>query len=214
MDFAKNYYDLLVGEYSGINLTRITNYDEFLLKQISDSLEAYNQSEVFKNSLAQNNIHVDIGFGGGFPLLPLANHLPEKKFVGIETRGKKVKVVSEIANKLRVNNVCLVHERIENILIDLPASLSLKAVGKVNDFLSKIFASQKVQVFFYKGPNFYELESEQIKMAEVNWKMIEEREINLQGVEKRYLIGFENKEVLRGTENKQVKNLVKLSELL
>lgn len=213
-EFTKNYYDLLTGEYAGINLTRIVNYEEFETKQIQDSIQPYYQSEIFKQSIEKHGLHVDVGFGGGFPILPLARILPEINFVGVETRGKKAKVVGEIAEKLHLNNVSLIHERIENILIDKPCTISLKAVGKVYDFLSRINSTENVQVFFYKGPNFYEFEKEQIKMSENDWRIIEEKEIWLQGVEKRYIIGFENKKVLRGTENKKLKNLVKLSELL
>jgi len=212
--FSKRYFDLLTGEYSGINLTRIVDYDEFLVKQIKDSVEAYKQSNIFQKRLQSSRCLVDVGFGGGFPILPLANMLPELLFVGVETRGKKVKVVSEISQKLGQENTKFIHSRIENLLIDREVTVSLKAVGKVFDFLDKIKTTKIISVFFYKGPNFYDLEHEQIKKALVDWNIIEEREINLQGVEKRYLIGFQNKKVLRGTENKFCKNLVKLSDLL
>ena len=81
-----------------------------------------------------------------------------------------MKVVSEIANKLALNNVNLIHERIENIFIDIPAICTFKAVGKVHDFLCKINTDQKLQVFFYKGPNFYTLEQEQINLSKKDWK--------------------------------------------
>ena len=95
----------------------------------------------------------------------------------------------------------------------MPCTITLKAVGKVADFLSKINANQQVQVFFYKGPNFYSLEKEQIDLALEGWDIIEEIEINLPGVDKRYLIGFQNKNLLSKSTNKQLKNLVKLSDL-
>lgn len=213
-EFCKKYFKLLNEEYSGINLTRITDYNDFVLKQIKDSIEPYRQSLIFQDALSKCKILVDIGFGGGFPIVPLAFTLPSIKFIGIETRGKKVKVVSEIAKKLDVLNATFVHSRIENVEIDTEVVMTLKAVGKVDDFLGKINTTKTIKVFFYKGPNFYDLEKEQLKLALDNWKIIEEREIVLEGVEKRYLIGFENKKVLRGTENKTIKNLVKLTHLL
>jgi 16S rRNA (guanine527-N7)-methyltransferase len=212
-EFTRKYFELLNNEYKGINLTRINDYSEFELKQIKDSVAPTEQSEVFKNSIIKNMLVVDVGFGGGFPVLPLAFTYKEVKFIGVETRAKKVKVVGEISNKLGIKNVNLVHTRIENILIDLPCTITLKAVGKVADFLSKINANQQVQVFFYKGPNFYSLEKEQIDLALEGWDIIEEIEINLPGVDKRYLIGFQNKNLLSKSTNKQLKNLVKLSDL-
>jgi 16S rRNA (guanine527-N7)-methyltransferase len=213
-DFIKNYFDLITKNYAGINLTRITDYEEFKQKQIVDSIEPYRQSVEFKSSLDSDLLHIDVGFGGGFPLLPLAKTLPHKKFLGVETRNKKVKVVGEIAESLCLKNVKLYHSRIENIFIDTPVSISFKAVGKVNDFLEKINTDQKCRVFFYKGPNFYDLEKEQIVKAQKKWKIIEEKEICLDGVDKRYLIGFETKKVLHGTSNKRTNNLVILSHII
>lgn len=210
-DFAKAYYDLLIGEYKTINLTRITDYDEFCDKQITDSISIYKQSDVFKKSLDDTRLMVDIGFGGGFPMLPMANELRDYRFVGVETRNKKVKVVGEISEKLGLTNTCFLHSRIENVLIDLECVCTLKAVGKVGDFLSRINTSKKIKVFFFKGPNFYDLEKESLKDALRYWNLIEEREIIVPNTDKRLIVGFENKNVPHGTTNNT--KLVKLSTI-
>ncbi|MBD66935.1 MAG: hypothetical protein CME62_17160 [Halobacteriovoraceae bacterium] len=210
-EFAKNYFKLLTEEYQGINLTRINVFEEFYLKQIIDSVAPQEQAEVFKNAIASTDVVIDIGFGGGFPLLPLAYKNPTKTFIGIETRAKKVKVVSEIAEKLNLNNVKFIHQRIENVLIDLPAVCTLKAVGKVEDFLNKINTNEKLQVYFYKGPNFYTLEKEQLINIRKKWNVIEETEITVENTDKRLIIGFENINVPCGTLKP---SLVKLSELI
>jgi 16S rRNA (guanine527-N7)-methyltransferase len=212
--FAQQYFDLLVGEYKGINLTRINTFDEFYNKQIVDSVKPMEVSSSFSENLSSCRTLIDVGFGGGFPILPLAYTNSTYKFIGIETRGKKVKVVGEISAKLGLKNTSFVHSRIENVFIDFPAIVSFKAVGKVHDFLSCINTNQKIQVYFYKGPNFYELEKEQLDLVRKDWNIIEEVEIEVEGTEKRYLIGFENKKVPCGTNTKSSKNLVKLSHLL
>lgn len=209
-EFSKKYFDLLNDEFKGINLTRITDFNDFLNKQIIDSIKPLEVSKVFRESLDKNKKLIDVGFGGGFPILPLANICEKYQFIGIETRGKKVKVVGEIAQNLGLKNVSLVHSRVEHVLIDFPATVSFKAVGKVNDFLSKINTTSRVQVFFYKGPNFYNIEKEQIELAKNNWRIIEEVEIEVDGCEKRLLIGFENIDVPRRTKQK----LVNLSTLI
>ncbi|MCT4642453.1 MAG: class I SAM-dependent methyltransferase [Bacteriovoracaceae bacterium] len=208
-DFTKKYYDLLTNEFKGINLTRITDFEEFKLKQILDSIKPYEVSTVFKDKLDECKTMVDIGFGGGFPILPMANYLKDYKFYGIETRNKKVNVVGQMASMLDLNNVTLNHNRIENVLIDKNVVCTFKAVGKVNDFLNKINTTKKITVFFYKGPNFYDIEKEQIEMTKEDWNIIEEIEIDIPGTEKRYLIGFENKNVPYGTNG--MNQLVKLS---
>ena len=210
-DFAKSYFDLLVGEYSGINLTRINTFEEFYNKQILDSVEPLVQSSTFKKDIEDAGLLIDIGFGGGFPLLPLAYKLPHIKFLGVETRQKKAKVVSEIAQKLGLKNVSFLHARIENVLIDKPAVCTLKAVGKVGDFLEKINSINPSPVYFYKGPNYFELEESQIKQVGKFWNVKEEVEILIPGTEKRYIVGFEPKKVPCGTNN--IKQLVKVSDI-
>ena len=211
-DFAKNYFDLLVGEYQGINLTRINTFEEFFHKQILDSIEPLKKSETFKAKLEETKLMIDIGFGGGFPILPMAFLNPDKKFIGIETRGKKATVVSEIADKLGLKNVKLIHSRIEHVVVDFNAICTLKAVGKVYDFLNKFNTNKNLQVYFYKGPNFYSMEQDQINDAKKDWKIIEEIDLFVEGTERRILIGFENKNVPHGTIDS--KNLVKLSTLI
>jgi len=56
---------------------------------------------------------VDIGTGGGFPGIPLAIYYPDVSFVLVDSIGKKIKVVNEIADTLGLQNVRAVHSRIE-----------------------------------------------------------------------------------------------------
>lgn len=192
MSFEKNFFDLLNSdEFSGINLTRINSFDEFCVKQVEDSLAPLEHCPIFKEKLHEKAILLDIGFGGGFPILPLANSLKNVKFVGFEARRKKAVTVSQIAKKLKLENVSFFHYRIEEIFIDLPCVLTFKAVGKVNDFLERINSNTSVAVYFYKAKNFFELEAEQLLKAKEKWRIIEKVEIDIKG-NHRVLIGFEN----------------------
>ncbi len=56
---------------------------------------------------------VDVGTGGGFPGIPLAIMFPECKFHLIDRIGKKVRVASEIATSIGLNNVTFRHAGIE-----------------------------------------------------------------------------------------------------
>ena len=58
---------------------------------------------------------VDIGTGGGFPGIPLAILYPEVDFLLVDSIGKKIKVVREVAEALGLKNVRAVHSRIEDI---------------------------------------------------------------------------------------------------
>lgn len=208
-DFSQKYLNLLTGEFAGINLTRIEGPEEFYYKQIMDSVLPETHSKVFKNALEKTGILVDIGFGGGFPVLPLAFQHPDKKFFGFDARAKKAQVVSKIASSLGLKNVKLLHQRFEEVLFDRDVVVTFKAVGKVSDLLPLFKTNKSIYVFFYKGPNFYELED--IEKILESWDLIEEVSYDVEGTEGRLLLGFKNKNVLRGT--KTAKN-IKFSELL
>jgi hypothetical protein len=67
-----------------------------------------------------------------------------------------------------------------------------------------------MHAFFYKGPNFLELEGEQVKKLEKTWKLLENQEIKVPGTQQRFLVSFLSQNVPRGT----AKSLVKLSDFL
>jgi 16S rRNA (guanine527-N7)-methyltransferase len=58
---------------------------------------------------------LDIGTGGGFPGIPLAIMFPEVNFTLVDSIGKKIKVVNEVAKSLGLTNVIGIHERAEKI---------------------------------------------------------------------------------------------------
>jgi 16S rRNA (guanine527-N7)-methyltransferase len=58
---------------------------------------------------------LDIGTGGGFPGIPLAILFPNVHFTLVDSIGKKIKVVNEVALALGLENVIGIHERAENI---------------------------------------------------------------------------------------------------
>ncbi|HLP11517.1 MAG TPA: 16S rRNA (guanine(527)-N(7))-methyltransferase RsmG [Flavobacteriales bacterium] len=58
---------------------------------------------------------LDIGTGGGFPGIPLAIMFPETKFTLVDSIGKKITVVNNVAVELGLTNVTGIHERAEKI---------------------------------------------------------------------------------------------------
>lgn len=58
---------------------------------------------------------VDIGCGGGFPTIPLAILFPEVEFTAVDSIGKKITVVREVATALGLKNVTPVNARIEAV---------------------------------------------------------------------------------------------------
>lgn len=58
---------------------------------------------------------LDVGCGGGFPGIPLAILFPESSFHLVDSIGKKIKVVNEVAQGIGLTNLTAQHERAENI---------------------------------------------------------------------------------------------------
>lgn len=213
-ELAEKYLEIINAEFSGLNLTRITDAEEFYSKQIMDSIIPLQESSVFSESLKKNKLLIDVGFGGGFPLIPLAYSLPDVTALGFEARRKKAEAVQVICQKLGLANVKTHHCRIEQILIDRPATICFKAVGKIADCLSLIQPAKNIEVFFYKGPQLFE--KERLDLISSDWEQIEEKMIDLPGTEGRMILGFKLRKVPRGTipKIKRNKELVKLSDIL
>ena len=208
--FSDQLFDIYFGELAGLNLTAIRDRDEFFHKQVLDSIYPFEQSEKLRGSIGANEFFLDVGFGGGFPLLPIAKIIPEKKCLGIDSKKKKAEAVKLIAQKMNLKNVFPHHARIEDVLINKPTTVTLKAVGRIWDMLELMNFSSPIEVFFYKGPNVYELESMDFSKIEKKWLLIEEKEIQVPGTDKRILLGYKCKNVPRGTS----KFLVKLSDII
>ncbi len=58
---------------------------------------------------------MDVGTGGGFPGIPLAILFPEAKFTLVDSIGKKLKVIEDVAKDIALYNVETRHSRMEEL---------------------------------------------------------------------------------------------------
>lgn len=93
-----------------VNLTAITDPEEFEMKHFADSVMSAG-NDIMKH--AQKII--DVGTGGGFPGIPLAILFPEKQFTLMDSLGKRIKIIDQLAKEIGINNVELVHARAEDL---------------------------------------------------------------------------------------------------
>lgn len=93
-----------------VNLTNITDHDEFIEKHYVDSIVIANKEEL----LNADKI-IDVGTGGGFPGIPLAILFPEKEFVLLDSLSKRLKIIDQLTLEIGINNVTTIHGRAEEL---------------------------------------------------------------------------------------------------
>ena len=77
---------------------------------------------------------LDVGTGGGFPGVPLAIMFPESRFMLVDSIGKKIKVVSDVAEQLSLNNVKAQQTRAESVEGEFDFIVS-RAVTTLGEFV-------------------------------------------------------------------------------
>ncbi|HCU07741.1 MAG TPA: 16S rRNA (guanine(527)-N(7))-methyltransferase RsmG [Clostridiales bacterium] len=103
------YMEEVLRRNETINLTAIRVPEEFEEKHLIDSLSILDFP-----GFEQAGRVLDIGTGAGLPGIPLAITAPDKTFLLMDSVGKKLTAVSEIALALGLNNVQVLHARAED----------------------------------------------------------------------------------------------------
>lgn len=88
----------------------------------------------FMTSFTPGTKILDVGTGGGFPGIPLAILFPEVQFQLVDSIGKKIKVVREVAAAIGLENVEAFHLRAEELEEKYDFVVS-RAVTRLIDFM-------------------------------------------------------------------------------
>ena len=95
---------------SKINVISRKDMDAFMERHVLHSLGI---SKIM--SFSSGTKVLDLGTGGGFPGIPLAIMYPDVDFLLVDSIGKKIKVVQDIAHQLGLKNVRTMHQRAEEL---------------------------------------------------------------------------------------------------
>lgn len=93
-----------------INVISRKDIDELYVRHVLHSLAIAKVCEFDKGAKV-----LDIGCGGGFPTIPLAILFPEVHFTAVDSIGKKITVVREVATALGLENVTPINARAEQL---------------------------------------------------------------------------------------------------
>lgn len=131
-------FELLQTLYEGwnlkINVVSRKDIDELYLRHVLHSLGIAKVQAFLPGAKI-----LDVGTGGGFPGIPLAILYPEVEFHLVDSIGKKIKVVNEVVEGLRLENVRTTNARVENV------------AGKYDFIVSRAVAQMETFVHWVDG---------------------------------------------------------------
>lgn len=113
---------------SRINVISRKDIDDLYLKHVLHSL-----SIAKFISFKKNTSILDVGTGGGFPGIPLAIIFPDCNFLLVDSINKKINVVKEISNTLKLTNISYNAIRVEKLKTKHDFIVS-RAVTRMNKF--------------------------------------------------------------------------------
>ena len=168
-----------------INLTAITDHEEFIKKHYIDSLLCCGFEELQRSSKI-----IDVGTGAGFPGVPLAIIFPEKQFVLMDSLKKRLNVIDELCEQLGINNVITLHGRAEDIARDNKHREKYdvcvaRAVANIAVLVEYTLPFIKVggSLLAYKGSDFKkELEDGKKAINLVGGRLVEERTVEIENL--------------------------------
>jgi 16S rRNA (guanine527-N7)-methyltransferase len=109
--FQHLYQAILAGNRH-LNLTRITDEQDFWEKHLWDSLRGINS---YLHLDSPSPMVMDVGTGGGFPGLPIAIALPHSAVTVVDSTAKKIQFIRKATQEIPLANVTGVVGRAEAI---------------------------------------------------------------------------------------------------
>jgi len=117
---------------SKVNLTSITDENEIVIKHFIDCLH-------LAPHVLREDILLDIGSGGGLPVIPLKIVRPDTMMVSVDAVGKKINFQRHVIRLLGLKKIEALHARIEDLDKTHAGKFSLitsRAFTRLDNFVS------------------------------------------------------------------------------
>jgi len=109
-NLLNSYYDMVVEKNKVMNLTGITEYNEFITKHFLDSLS------ICKTGISLDGKKIiDVGTGAGFPGIPLKIVYPDTDIVLMDSLNKRLVFLNEVIKELNLKDIVTLHGRAEEL---------------------------------------------------------------------------------------------------
>lgn len=123
-----NFLQMLHKWNKAYNLTSVRDPQQMLYVHILDSIAIA--------PFLSGQRFIDVGTGPGLPGIPLAIMHPDKQFVLLDSLGKRIRFIKQVAYELSLTNIEPVHTRVEDFQPELAFDGVLsRAFASISDML-------------------------------------------------------------------------------
>ena len=168
------YLQLLDKWNKAYNLSGIKEVQRMVAYHLLDSLAIVPHID--------GNIILDVGTGAGLPGIPLAIFFPEKRFLLLDSNGKKTRFLFQVKMELGLDNVEVFHNRLETFQsqeqIDIVLCRAYATLAKVVSQCGHLMKAD-CRLLAMKG----QFPEEEIVELPASFRFVKTNELNVPGVD-------------------------------